>query len=112
MLRRGAELGHVDIVHRQRWPPLHFLRACHREGSAHVLPALMATQARLGAGVALTLQNSFKQSLATWRGLQLQRCWGDPFGLVKTALTAFGAAAWSSVYSGHRVGRPYSFPTD
>jgi len=51
----------------------------------------MATQASLGAGVALTLQNSVKQSQATWRGLQLQRCWGDPFGLVKTALPAFGA---------------------
>jgi len=61
--------GRVDVVHHQ-WSSFHFLRASHREGSKHVLSAPMASQASLGAGVGLTLQNSFKQSQATWRGFR------------------------------------------
>jgi hypothetical protein len=121
--------GRVDLVHHQKWSSLHFLRAYHREGSAHVLPALITSQASLGAGIAFTLQNAFKQSQATRRGLQLQRCSGDQFGLVKAAQSAFVAAigyslgegelnaaaksaAWFSVDSGYGVGKQNSFPTD
>src|ERR1700674_3964366 len=62
--------GDVDFVHQHKWLSLHFLRASPREGSKHILSAPRASQASLGAGVGLTLQNSCKQSQSSWRGFR------------------------------------------